>query len=190
MNYSESEIIEKAKHGDSNAFRILVENYQSFAYSLAYRMTRNHNEAQDIVQDSFVRCWQSIGRFNKDVKFSTWLYKIVMNLCLDLFKSARYRNRQNEVDMNLSYNLHDSKTSDGTIHRQEFLKNVLKMSEQLTPKQRAVFILRDLEDTDMKDISIILSMTSGNIKSNLYYARKKMHELLTKIYQNTSMYEL
>jgi RNA polymerase sigma-70 factor (ECF subfamily) len=67
---------------------------------------------------------------------------------------------------------------------------VLKISEQLTPKQRAVFILRDLEDIDMSEVGIILSMSSGNVKSNLYYARKKMNELLTKIYQNISMDEL
>jgi RNA polymerase sigma-70 factor (ECF subfamily) len=67
MNYSESEVIDRVKRGDSNAFKILVETYQPLAYSIAYRMTRNHNETEDIVQDSFIRCWQSIGRFDKRV---------------------------------------------------------------------------------------------------------------------------
>lgn len=190
MNYHESKIIEDAKGGDTSAFRKLVEHYQPFAYTLAHRMTRSHDEAQDIVQDSFIRCWQAISRFDQRVKFSTWLYKIVMNRCLDLFKSARYRSRQYEIDLNVHDNVHDPKGSDAPLHRQEFLEIVLKMSEQLTPKQRAVFVLRDLEDIDVAEVGNILSMSQGNIKSNLYYARKKMSELLSKIYQNTSLHEL
>ena len=190
MNCTESEIIQNAKSGDTSAFRKLVEHYQPFAYALAYRMTRSHDEAQDIVQDSFIRCWQAIGRFDQRVKFSTWLYKIVMNRCLDLFKSSRFKSRHYEIDFNVGYGVHDPKRSDELLHQQEFLEIVLKMSQQLTPKQRAVFVLRDLEDLDVTEVSSILSMSHGKIKSNLYYARKKMSELLSKIYQNTSMHEL
>ncbi len=190
MNLPESEIIEKAKRGDTTAFRKLVEGYQGFAYTLAYRMLHHHDEVQDIVQDAFIKCWKALPRFDGRIKFSTWLYKIVMNLCLDVIKSARYRHSKMASDVSVDFNLCDAKTSDDALHQQEFIDSVLKMAEQLTPKQRAVFILRDLEDVDMAEIGVILSISSGTVKSNLYYARKKMNELLKGFYQHNPLHEL
>src|SRR5690606_35267302 len=125
-----------------------------------------------------IRCWKHLSRFRQEIKFSTWLYRITLNGCLDLLKSSSYKRRTAMQSVENEPVIAYSQTPLTIIQEKEFMDLVLKKSTELTPKQRAVFVLRDLEDMSVDEISIILSMSAGNIKSNLYYARKKMSESL------------
>jgi RNA polymerase sigma-70 factor (ECF subfamily) len=180
-NLSESEIINNAVAGDKHAFRLLVEKHQAFAYSLAYRFLSSKDDAEDVTQEAFIRLWKSMSRYRPEIKITTWLYKIVTNLCLDYLKS-RHR-RQAMLTQDVDRHIMDDASADCLILESEFSEMVLRMTDELTPKQKAVFILRDLEELEMKEISEILSMSHGNIKSNLYYARMKMGDLIKKCYQ-------
>jgi RNA polymerase sigma-70 factor (ECF subfamily) len=182
-NVDDAEIINKAIEGDTYAFRLLVEKHQAFAYSLAYRFMSSQDDAEDITQEAFIRLWKNISRYRPEIKLTTWIYKIITNLCLDCLKSKHRMQSRYTLAVEQNYSIADPVLADQQLLNDEFKTMVLKMTKELTPKQKAVFVLRDLEELEMKDVGDILSMSPGSVKSNLYYARLKMSELIRKYYQ-------
>lgn len=180
---SEPEIIRKAITGDTHAFRQLVKQYQAFAFSLAYRFLNNSSDAQDITQEAFIRLWKNLPRYRAEIRLSTWLYKIVTNLCLDQLRSVYRKQSRNTHDVDHDFTVADPLTADQPLLHEELRTIILKMAEALTPKQKAVFILRDLEELPVPEVCEILSMTTGNVKSNLYYARIRMSTLIDQYYR-------
>lgn len=179
---AEAEIVEKAARGDTHAFRLLVEKYQKFAFNLAIRFTGDRSDAEDILQEVFVSVWKNLPAYRTEVKFTTWLYKITTNRCLDFLKSRQKQQARVTDSWDHHAQVTDTRSADRVLEGSEFVSLVAKMSDTLTPKQRAVFILRDLEELPVQEVSDILSMSAGNVKSNLYYARIRMGELIKKYY--------
>jgi RNA polymerase sigma-70 factor (ECF subfamily) len=174
-------LIQKAQKQDPKAFRMLVESHQAFAYSLAFRFTNAEEEAEDLVQDAFVNVWKNLQRYNPEFRFKTWLGKIVTNLCLDYLKSTRrkfeaQRNDGNELDM-IDPMPHDKK-----VEVAELNEIIMKLASQLTEKQQACFILRDLEMLSVEEVTAMIGLSSDNVKSNLYYARQKIRDGLLRVY--------
>lgn len=177
------EIIARAMAGNTEAFRVVVMQNQAFAYSVSYRFLGNAEDAEDIVQEAFIRLWKNLHKYNPEVKLRTWLYRIIVNLCLDFLKSTHGQQRKNKVDVEQV--LHYSSGPDRPMHANELNELIQEAAATLTPRQKAVFILRDLEDLSVEEVCHILSMSAGNVKSNLYYARQHMGEKLKKYYQTT-----
>ncbi len=176
-------IIELSKKKDHKAFEKLVEHYQSYAFSLSFKLVCNDEDAKDIVQESFIRVWQHIHKFNINTKFTTWLYKIVFNLSLDKLK-ANKRRKYVAVDTEHVTILFDKLVDADTetdIANKDLAMLISSLANELTPKQKAVFILRDLQGAEMDEISEITSMSKGTVKSNLYYARLNIREKLKRI---------
>lgn len=176
-------IIQKAIDGDTLAFRQIVEQHQGFAYAVSYRFTGNEEDAEDIVQEAFIRLWNNLHKYNPEVKLSTWLYKIITNLCLDFLKSRRAKEKSNHLDIQSQLSLNSNLKADEALDAQELHMIIQEAASELTPAQKAVFILRDLEQLTVEEVSEILSMSAGNIKSNLYYARQQVGNVLKKYYQ-------
>jgi len=182
---SSHEIIIKAMAGDVAAFRKVVEQHQSFAYAVAFRFTGHEEEAEDIVQEAFVRLWKNLKTYRQEVKLTTWLYRIIANLCLDFLKSRRGKEKRNREDLSKGYVIADHSTPEHEYQQTELMIAIHLAAEELTPKQKAVFILRDLEGLSVEEVTGILSMTAGNVKSNLFHARQKMADKLKSFYQTT-----
>lgn len=180
----EHEFIRKAARGDSGAFRMLVSQNQSILYAVAYRFLGNAEDAEDVVQEVFIKLWKNLNQYRVEVKLSTWLYKMTVNHCLDVLKSAQRRRQNTHVDIVEQVNI-KANTADQAVHAQELHVLVQEAASGLTPKQKAVFILRDLEGLPAEEVGRILSMSPQNIKSNLYYARQQVCERLKMIYQTT-----
>jgi RNA polymerase sigma-70 factor, ECF subfamily len=180
---SDRELVEKAVADDARAFQVLVERHQSFVYALAYRILSSGPDAEDIAQETFIRLWKNLKRYRPDVKLTTWLYKIVTNLCLDFLKSRHNKQARRMGKLEDHTAGASTVTADQSVLDEELRAAVEKMTNDLTPKQKTVFILRDIEDLTTEEICEILSMSSGTVKSNLYYARKKMGEMLSIFYQ-------
>jgi RNA polymerase sigma-70 factor (ECF subfamily) len=176
-------IIQKAIEGDTIAFRQIVEQHQGFAYAVSYRMVSNEEDAEDIVQEAFIRLWNNLHKYKPEVKLSTWLYKIITNLCLDYLKSARVKQKKNHVAMCTELNMNSISGADDMVNANELHTVIQEAASSLTPAQKAVFVLRDLQQLTVEEVSEILSMTDGNIKSNLYYARQHVANVLKKYYQ-------
>jgi RNA polymerase sigma-70 factor, ECF subfamily len=182
---SDQEIVEKALAGDMQAFRRLVERHQRFVYALAYRMVGTVGDAEDITQETFIRLWKNLSRYRCEIKLTTWLYKITTNLCLDFLKSAYNKHTKRTLDLDDHRGMFSAWPADQPLLSEELAVALEKISAELSPKQKAVFVLRDMEDLPMPEIGQILSLSSGKVKSNLYYARKKVGELIAKHYETT-----
>lgn len=178
-----SEIIRQAVRGDQYAFRKLVEAHQAFAYAVAFRFVGHAGDAEDIVQEAFVRLWKNLHQYRPAVKLTTWLYRIIANLCLDLLKSRPEKQRRSAVSLDHSLVMATPGTPEDHLQQQELMDAIRAAADELTPVQRAVFVLRDLEELSVDEVSDILSMPAGNVKSNLYYARRKVGEHLKTLYR-------
>jgi RNA polymerase sigma-70 factor (ECF subfamily) len=180
---TEQETIARATAGDQQAFRVLVEAHQGLVYSIAFRFVRSETEAEDLTQETFIRLWKNLSRYNPQFKLKTWIGKIVTNLALDHLKSAQKKSEKNRRELHDELNVMSHQSPEQELNSTELHQIILRLSEQLTPKQQAVFVLRDLEQLDGNEVCEILEMSAGNMKSNLYYARLHMKERLEKYYQ-------
>ena len=181
---TEPEIIAKACEGDHQAFKNLVELYQGFVYSIAFRFTRDAEDAEDLTQDCFVRLWKNLHNYNPGYKLKSWIGKMITNICLDYLKSASRKNKMNVVRMETHFEVGDTK-QEKELHASELQNVILQLAESLTPKQKAAFILRDLEMLDVQEVCDLLNESAENLKSNLYHARKYIRENLLKHYKTS-----
>ena len=172
-----NELITQSKRNDQKAFRRIVECYQSMIYSLAFRMLCNEEEAKDTVQETFIRVWINLQAYNPDKKFSTWIYAIATNLCLDKLKSAKYRLKDNSIDDTI-LNVLSSENVEQSVINSELGIIIRKLTSELTPKQKIVFTLRYLEELEIDEIVQITGLTSEKIKSNLFLARQTIRRKL------------
>lgn len=179
------ELIQEAVRGSQPAFRAIVEAHQGFVYAVACRFVNDSQDAEDITQEVFIRLWKNLKSYRHEVKLTTWLYKIVTNRCLDFLKSRHGRQRKTMVEADVQHGLTNHSTPETDFQQQELSRIIQTTANELTPKQKAVFILRDLEGLSQEEVSQTLNMSTGNVKSNLFYARQKMTEKLKAYYQTT-----
>ena len=152
------DLIELAKGGDHHAFRKIVEVHQGFAYAVAFRFVGNSNEAEDITQEAFIKLWKNIGKYRPEIKLTTWLYKIIMNLCLDFLKSAQRKQQLKTDDVESNQLIIDQASQEKQLDDAEMLGVIVALAKQLTPKQQSVFILRDLEGLPVEEVCEIIGM--------------------------------
>lgn len=175
------EIIKKAKKGDKKSMGILVMNYQKQAFSLAFRIVGDDEDARDIVQDSFIKIWQNISKFDEKMKFSTWMYRIVTNMAIDYLRKVR-KNKMVDVEKVESLIHKAGEDPEAKLSNIETGNLIRVTCDSLSPKQRIVYALRELHDMGTEETAEILGMTIDSVKSNLYharkYVRKKMQNLL------------
>jgi RNA polymerase sigma-70 factor, ECF subfamily len=177
------EIIHRCHNGDLTSFQILVDEYNSYAYALAFRSLGDLHEAQDVVQEAFIRVWHNLHKFDVNKKFSTWFYRIIVNLCYDHLKAGKRFKRLfiDEDEKRDAVSDHDLETA---VMNRETADNVLRYAQTLPSKQKMVFILRDIQDLDMDEVAEILQMSLKALRSNLYYARKTIRNRLIEIEKN------
>jgi RNA polymerase sigma-70 factor (ECF subfamily) len=168
-------LIRKAKLGDTEAFRTVVENYQNYAFHLAYRFLHCEADAMDIVQESFIRAWRHLPRFNPKNSFTTWLYRIVVNCAFDRLRKKR---RKSEVPLDWVPDIIAEDNPESALIRHEDIRRIWNVAERLPQKQRKVFVLRDLQELSIREVAEILRCTEQTVKSHLYYARKKIRQML------------
>lgn len=163
---------------DEAAFRKLVEKYQSMIFAFTFRMLCNEEEAKDAVQDTFIRVWKNLDKFNPEMKFTTWLYAIASNLCCDKIKYRKRRIQyENIEDINI-YLMADNLES--TAINSDLAAVIHALTDKLTPKQKLIFTLRDLEGFEVEEVEAITGLSAGKIKSNLYLARQFIKGKLEK----------
>jgi RNA polymerase sigma-70 factor, ECF subfamily len=178
------DIVSRSQVRDPAAFEELVRNYQPYAFSLAMKFLCDEAEASDVVQESFLRVWKHIDRYDPNQKFTTWLYKIVSNLCVDRFRSIKRRrsiflSRDRDPIME---DLPDERDW-ATLRSHEQLADIIRtLSNQLTRTQKLVFTLRDLQDLTVDEVVEITGLSIGSVKTNLHYARKAIREKLVRHY--------
>lgn len=175
-----SSYINKCKKGDENAFAILCEENYDYAYRVAFRMLAHQEDTKDVVQEAFIKVWNNISRYNEKAKFTTWLYSIVTNLCID-----KLRKRKNHSDILCEEALEkvDHLNEEDQFERKDLASIITCIANELSPKQHAIFVLRDLEGLEMEEIASITKLPAASVKSNLCHARKAIREKLITVYK-------
>lgn len=141
-------------------------------------------EASDVVQEAFLRVWKNIDRYDPNQRFTTWLYKIVANLCVDRFRTLQ-RNRSIFLSRERDPMMEDlpDERDWATLQFHEHLADIVRtLSKQLSRTQRLVFTLRDLQDLSVEEVVQITGLSVGSVKSNLHYARKSIRDILVRHY--------
>lgn len=174
----EQQLILQVKEGHDGAFRLLVERHMKQAYNVAYGFVSDHEDAQDVAQEAFVRVYQSIGTFRGDAVFSTWLYKIVMNLSLN---RIRQRKSKGHREVELTDRVIDG-TADHHVPEQEpeMRLRLERALHELPTLQRATVILRHINGLSTRQVSTILAVSEGTVKTHLFRGLKKMRAELDK----------
>jgi len=167
-----NDLVFLSKENDAQAFRKLVEAYQPMVYSLAFRLLCNADDAKDIVQETFIKAWRQIHSFNTQLKFSTWLYSITAHHCYDKLRKEKRHGTLRLDDQQLVQTIISNEDLEKTLIEADMAKLITALTTELTPKQKLVFTLRDLEGLEIEEIKTITSLSAEKIKSNLYLARQ------------------
>lgn len=179
-------LVARCKRGDQDAFAELVSIYEKKVFNIAYRMTDDPEDAKDLAQEAFLRVYTALPSFRFDSSFSTWLYRIVCNVCLDEIRRKRrkktvYLNQPRVTDEGETYRqLVDS--SDGPseiIEREELQRAVIEGINALSEDYRMVVVLRDLQGMSYEEIAVYLNISLGTVKSRLNRARTALKQRLS-----------
>ncbi len=172
---AEQAAIEACKRGEREAFDQLVVRYQRGVYRLCYRYVNNHEDANDITQEVFLRAWRAIGRFRGRSAFSTWLYRIGVNACLN-FRAARRPPAQELPDTVADPGVGAAER----VENDEQARRVREAVGRLPEKQRATLILKIYHELTHQEVAQILGSTVGTVKANLFHALGNMRKLVAE----------
>ena len=171
------ELIQEVRSGKRQAFTELMRRHQQRIYWAARRIVGSHDEADDIVQETFIKAYLALGDFRGDSSFFTWLYRIAINLSLNAVRKqqvVRYV-RQSEI---VNWLLPSKESADDEVLAKEASSLVERAIATLPEKQRAVFVMRYYEELPYEDISKILHTSVGGLKANYFHAVRKVQEFL------------
>jgi RNA polymerase sigma-70 factor (ECF subfamily) len=177
----DAQLVPLAARGDRAAFQTLVERHRGLVYRVAYQYAGNHQDAEDIAQDVFLKVYRSLDRFRQDAQFTSWLYRIAMNTCVD---SSR---RRNPADPNGdSDDLLLSVTSgepdpESRAWAGEIGEAVQAAVDRLPPRQRLIFVMRHLEELKLSEIASALGLAEGTVKRQLHAAVHRLRGVLRDV---------
>ncbi len=189
---SEVDLVKRCQAGDPEAFDELVTRYRTRIFGMIYNMVHNEQDAWDLAQDSFVKAWRSIKRFRGRSSFYTWIYRIVMNVTIDWLRKKQVKGVGAEFDDAIQAKIDPaSKTAPKAgalpyeiMERSETRTRIENAIAQLSPDHRAVILMKEIEEMQYHEIAETLGCSIGTVMSRLFYARKKLQNLLRDVYEN------
>ncbi len=164
-------LIQQAREGNREAFRLLVHRYSRQAYNVAYRFAGSHESAQDITQEAFVKAYLALPSFRGEAEFGTWLHRIVVNLALTMKRLERNKAHRH-ASMETAVTIADEPRDDVAAREQQSL--VEQALHELPTMQRAVVILRHLNGLSTRQVSRILNCSEGTVKTHLFRGLKAL----------------
>jgi RNA polymerase sigma-70 factor (ECF subfamily) len=182
-------LVERAKGGDAQAFRDLVERSRQNVYRLAYNLTGNRLDAEDLSQDVFIKAYRSLPKFRGDAKWSTWLYRITVNTCMDHGRTKAGKKMEssfNQEETQAEYEVERSRDAVSPDRKAEsaiIQEQIESAMNALTEQERSVFVLRHYHDFSLKQIAETLEIAEGTVKAYLFRAVRRLQEKLS-FYRN------
>lgn len=187
MEISEQELVASLKAGREEAYGVLVRTHGGRLLAVARRYLSDSEDARDAVQEAFISAFRAIGRFESGSLLSTWLHRIVINVCLMKLRSKRHAREESMEDLlprwlddghHMEPPAHWQETSDETLHRKETRAIVRNCIEKLPDSYRTILLLRDIDEIDTKETARLLGLTEGGAKVRLHRARQALRTLL------------
>ena len=178
----EKELIKKAKAGDGQSFETLILSCKGKAYNIAFRYMRNEEDALDAMQESFIKIFRHLDKFNEQSRFDTWVYRIVVNTCNDMLRKYKKDNYKDVVFKNNDYEDVAVEIADKTpgpaevLEKKEESGRILNCLGQISAEHRKILILRDVRGFSYDEIAEILDCSMGTVKSKISRARQKLKE--------------
>jgi RNA polymerase sigma factor (sigma-70 family) len=173
---NDPEVIQKILEGDREVFTVLVNRYKDMAFTIAFRMVNNRTDAEEIVQEAFIRAYDKLGHFRQDAAFSTWFYRIVYNGSVSFLRSRKnWVGDDSEFVLQNVSEEQDIFDSETTNLRKDA---VLWVLARLKPVDRAIVTLFYHENKSLKEIGVIIDMQEDTVKMRLFRARRSMKKLL------------
>jgi len=184
-------LVQRARSGDERAFRLLVERYQKKVYAVAFGMVKDREEAMDVVQEAFVKVHRSLDSFKADATFYTWLYRITVNVCIDVIRRrGAMRSDSVEFDERIGHDLAEANLGavssqlgsnpEKTVLQREVGEKIQAALEQIPEKHRAILLLRELDGLSYEELAQVLDIPKGTVMSRLFHARAKVQKLLSE----------
>lgn len=184
MTTNDNVYIDKIINGDTNAFSVLVDRYKDLIFTLALRMMKNKEEAEEVAQDTFIKTYKSLSKFKGDSKFSTWIYRVAYNTCLDRLK--KNKRQQNTVAID-EYTEHQVKTIDNALDAMETKEKAeaIKTCIDLLPSDDSFLLtLYYYEEQSLDEIAKVTGLKPNNVKVKLFRSRKKLATILKERLDN------
>ena len=177
----EGDLVKRARRGDLNAYDELVQRYQQRIYATIYHMTANHEDANDLAQDSFIKAFQALKSFRGGSSFYTWIYRIAVNKTINFLKQRKnkYHLSLNDIDFNPENDpelvaLISTKTPHHDAGLSELQKKLNEALLKLSEPHRMVAVLHDVQGMSHEEIASIMGCNIGTVRSRLFYARQQL----------------
>ena len=187
----ENELVEKAKAGDTKAFEELMKKTQDKIYNLGIKFFGNKDDAADLLQETYIKAYESLPNFEGRASFSTWLYRIATNFALMKLRKEKFKKVSIEELRNLtdasknSIDFYDWSENPYLHYKNEELKEILNAAiNSLPPKYKTIFILHDIEGLSIQEVAKILSLSIPTIKTRIHRSRLYLREKLSKYFKN------
>lgn len=183
---TEQELVERARAGDEDAFACLVVSNQSRIYNLILRMTGSPDDAQELAQEAFLNAWRGLKGFQGDSSFSTWLYRLASNTCIDFLRREKRRkalavsSSLDDEENQTMLQIPDTKscTPEESLEQREMRDLIHNGLSLLSQEHRQVLVMRELEELTYSEISQLLSLEEGTVKSRIARARAALRKVL------------
>ena len=183
--------MERCQRGDTAAFDVLVTRHRSRVYGHIVTMVHREADAWDLAQDTFLKAWKALPRFEGQSSFSTWIYRIAHNTALDWLRTRKIEGSaefddtvQNHIAAGSTTTPHGESRPDDRLAQDELGRRIHEALSELSPEHRAVILLREVEGHAYEEIASLLGCTLGTVMSRLFYARKKLQLLLADVYRS------
>lgn len=170
--------ITKIIAGDTKAFAVLVDRYKDLVFTLALRMLKNREEAEELAQDTFIKVFKSINKFKGDSKFSTWIYRITYNSCLDVLKKYKQEYKLDPIDEYTERQLVTFENAFDALADKEQRQTIETCLQKLPEEDGFLLTLYYFEEQSIDEIAKIVGLTTNNVKVKLFRSRKKLAYLL------------
>ena len=181
MQANETQLIRKARDGDTEAFAELVGMHERFVYNLALRTLGNPDEAADMAQEAFIRAWRALAEFRGQAQFRTWLYRIVLNLCLN--RVPRLRREINNLTQDEMIDLPESSSNTNnpvtSLEQSELRAHLHHEIDKLPEQYRLLVSLRYQHELSYDEIAALLGLPTGTVKTGLFRAKARLREALS-----------
>lgn len=183
MMSADTDLISRAAGGDSSAFQALVERHRSMVYRVAYQFAGNHHDAEDIAQEVFIKVYRSLDRFRQDAQLTSWMYRIVMNACID------HRRRQRpavaapfgeEAEQKMLNTPEDRPDPEERAYAGELGQVLESEIGRLPNGQRVVFVMRHHQGMKLSEIAEALGLAEGTVKRQLHAAVHRLRQALSQ----------
>ena len=185
MLNEEQELINRLREGDRSAFRKIMETHQEKIYYLALNMAGNHQDAEDLSQEVFIKAYHSLKKFRGDARISSWLYRIAVNTCIDKLRKKKEKpvyisDEQKKMDRDSIRLVGDNPggNPESRLESGMIQNNINAALQKLSPRERSVFVLRHYDELQIKEIADVLNLSTGTIKSLIFRAIRKLQKEL------------